>query len=263
MTVWIAIILGLVQGLCEFLPVSSSGHLFILENAFGIQDGGTFFTIMLHIGTLIAVFIAYWNQIVDIIRHPFQRKTGMLLISTVATVAMYLIFNKLFDEALSSGMLLGYSFLLTAVLLFIVDIFPQKNVKSIQEMRIPSALGIGLMQGIGILPGVSRSGATISGALFFNLERSAAAEYSFLLSIPAIVGGFATEIPDMVRTGFSGINWLPVIVGTLVAAVSGYLAIRFMIRLITKKKLYGFAIYVALLGTWVILDQNFLHMIFK
>lgn len=262
MAVWIAVILGLVQGLTEFLPVSSSGHLFILESAFGIKEGDTFFTIMLHIGTLIAVFIVYRKQIADIIRHPIQRKTGMLLISTAATVAMYLVFNKFFKTALSSGMLLGYSFLLTAILLFIVDRLPQKGGKSIQEMKIPSALSIGLMQGIGILQGVSRSGATISGALFFGLDRNEAAEYSFLLSIPAIIGGFVTEIPDMIESGITQIEWLPVLVGTVVAAVSGYFAIRFMIRLITNKKLYAFSIYVAALGVWVLLDQYLLHMVF-
>ena len=261
-----AIILGLCQGLCEFLPVSSSGHLTVLQKAFGVEEGGSFFIVMLHLGTLLAVFAVYRKQIFELLKKPFQKKTYLLAVSTVTTVLIYLIGGSVFDNLEGNGIALGCSFLFTAGLLTFTDfVAPKLNFKrtgSITDMSYGAAIGVGAMQGIGILPGVSRSGSTIAGARLFGLEKEAAAEFSFLMSIPAILGGLVTEIPDMVKGDVGNIPWLPIIIGMAVAAVSGYFAIRFMIKLITKKRLWGFAVYVGALGIFLILDASIFNILF-
>lgn len=262
----IAALLGLVQGLCEFLPVSSSGHLTVLEKLLGINEDGSFFIVMLHVGTLIAVFTIYRKQILEILKKPFQKKTYLLIVSTLVTVAIYAVFGSVFDGLEGNGIAIGCSFIFTACLLTFTDfVAPKirpKNNGSIDAMSYSAAIGVGAMQSIGILPGVSRSGSTIAGARLFGLEKEAAAEYSFLMSIPAILGGLVTEIPDLLDKGIGHIDWLYTVIGMLVAAVCGYAAIKFMIKLITKKKLWGFAVYVALLGVFLILDTTVFNLIF-
>ncbi|MBQ3108877.1 MAG: undecaprenyl-diphosphate phosphatase [Clostridia bacterium] len=261
MSIWIAIILGLAQGLCEFLPVSSSGHLVLLQNIFGVEKGALFFSVMLHVGTLIAVLVVYRKQILEMLRHPIQKKVGMLLLSTVVTTVIAFVFKDVFDQAYE-GAFLGFSFLFTAVLLILTERVGIRATKKIKDMTVLQAGFIGLMQGVAILPGVSRSGSTIAGAMYTGLERKDAADYSFLMCIPAILGSLVLELPDAISGGAGDINWLAVIIGMAVAAVSGYFAIRFMLRVITKKRLRGFAIYVAVLGVLVLLDQFVFHLFF-
>ena len=261
-----AIVLGLIQGLCEFLPVSSSGHLTLASRIFGISEADVPFTmIMLHVATLIAVCVVYRGQLWELIKKPFQKKTYLLIVSTAATVIIYVVCHKLFKGLEGNGIALGCSFMLTAgILLFTDFIVPHivKREKEIDKLSFPGALGIGAMQGIGILPGVSRSGSTIAGARLFGLKKEDAAEYSFLMSIPAIIGGFVTEIPDIIENGAGQIGWFSVIIGMIAAGVSGYFAIRFMIKLITKKRLWGFAAYVGALGLFIVLDACAFHLIF-
>ena len=265
MSIFEAIILGIVQGLCEFLPVSSSGHLLILQDLFNITAGGRFFTVMLHLGTLIAVLIVYRKRVIEMICHPVkQQKYWLWLIAaTAVTVVIQLIFGDLF-ESLEKVQYIGYFFLFTALMLTACDIW-RKNRKAdltVPRMKWYQALFVGFMQGIAILPGVSRSGATITGATFCNMKKEDAAEFSFLLSIPAILGGAVLEIPDAVREGVVG-SILPVIVGVIVAGISGYFAVRFMIKLITKHSFRGFAVYTAVLGLFIIIDWNFVHLLFN
>ena len=248
MNVLIAAVLGLVQGLCEFLPISSSGHLLLMEKIFGITDGGYFFTVLLHLGTLAAVLFVYRKRIIEMILHPVQQYKYWLwmIVATAVTLGVKLVFDKLFDEA-EDGRVLGLCFLLTSALLLLCTLLRNKlgGKNTIPTMKWYHAVGIGLMQGIAILPGVSRSGATITGATACRLKRDEAAEFSFLLSIPAILGGAVLEIPKAIREGTANVGVLSCIVGLIVAAVSGYFAVRFMIRLITKRSLNGFAIYTA------------------
>lgn len=247
MTVWIAIILGLVQGLAEFLPISSSGHLLLMQNIFGISDGGMFYTVLLHIGTLAAVLIVYRKIIIDMLLHPIERKMHWiwLIVATLVTVAIALVLKK-FDilETAESGRALGFCFIITSILLIICDFLRKRldGKRTITEMKWYHAVFIGFMQGIAPFPGISRSGATITGATACKLSREEAAEFSFLLSIPAILGGAVLEIPEAIKEGVT-VGALPCIVGVLVAAVSGYFAVKFMIRLITKRSLTGFAVY--------------------
>ena len=151
--------------------------------------------------------------------------------------------------------------MITAVILFIYEKLSHGK-KDIEHMKYTESLGVGLMQGVAIFPGVSRSGSTIAGARFFGLSKEAAAEYSFILSIPAILGSLVLQIPDVAAEGLHGTDWGCVIVGTIVAAVSGYFAIRWMLRLITKKSLKGFIIYVAALGVLVLCDQLIFNVFF-
>ena len=263
----IAILLGLVQGLCEFLPVSSSGHLFLISkltsDAVGENYFGSFFTVMLHVATLIAVLFVYREQVLAILRHPIQKLTLHLIVATLPTVVFALILKKFdaLDKWLDEGNFVGFSFLLTAVFLTVSELMcrRRKAKKSIDTMRWTDALVIGGMQAIGVLPGVSRSGSTIAGALGMRIDRKSAANFSFLLSIPAILGGLVLELyklvkePDSINlTVGTAAAW---ILGMLVAAISGYFAVRFMIRLITKKGLLGFAIYTGALGLVVLILQ--------
>ena len=269
MTIWIAMLLGLVQGLCEFLPVSSSGHLILLQRLFGVEENALFFTVMLHVATLIAVLIVYRRMVWRLLRHPFQKTVLYLILALVPTVLAALLFKKVppfdaFYEAAESGAYLGVCFLFTACLLTASDLIrrPRSRQRSLRSMRTADALAVGGMQAIGVLPGVSRSGSTIAGALFAGLDRKAAADFSFLLSIPSIVGGAVLEIPDALREGFGNIDWLCVAAGMLVAGVTGYFAIRLMLAAIKKRSLWGFAVYTGLLGAAILVDQFFTHCFF-
>jgi undecaprenyl-diphosphatase len=263
----IALLLGLVQGLCEFLPVSSSGHLFLIEKltqgAVGEDYFGMFFTVMLHVATLVTVCVVYREQLWGILKHPIQPLTLHLIIATLPTVAFALILKKFdkLDAWLEQGNLLGVSFLLTAAFLTVSELMCRRRraKKSIDTMRWTDALVIGGMQAIGVLPGVSRSGSTIAGALGMRIDRKSAANFSFLLSVPAILGSLVLELYKLVKNP-SSVNFnlefgVALILAMLVAAISGYFAIRFMIRLITNKGLLGFAIYTGVLGIVVLILQ--------
>lgn len=264
MNAFIAIILGLVQGLCEFLPISSSGHLLLLQKIFGISDGGLFFTVMLHLGTLAAVLVVYRKRIIEMLLHPVKQAKYWIwmIVATLVTAVMALVFKDVIDAA-NEGSLLGFCFLFTAELLVLCDFIRQKvECKlTVPSMKWYHAVFIGFVQGVAILPGISRSGSTITGATLCSMKKEDAAEFSFLLSIPAILGGAVLEIPGAVSAGAANINWLSVVLGVAAAAVSGYFAVRFMIKLITKHSLWGFAIYTAILGAFIVLDQNILHLI--
>ncbi len=264
MTVIKAIILGLIQGLCEFLPVSSSGHLLLAEKVFGITDSGYAFTVLLHLGTLIAVLIVYRKRVLRMILHPVKqwKYWVYLIIATAVTLGVKLALDDYFDAA-EDGRVLGYCFLLTALILVLADMLRQKRecLRTVPDMKWYHPIIIGLMQGVAILPGVSRSGSTMAGAAVCGLDRENSAEFSFLLSIPAILGGAVLEIPKAIKEGTANIDVLACAAGVLVAAVSGYFAVRFMIRLITKHSFKWFAVYTAALGVFVILDQFVLHLI--
>lgn len=266
MDVFHAAVLGLIQGLTEFLPVSSSGHLVLFQNLFGITEATRTFDVLLHIATLIGVFIVYWKDIWALIQKPFQRTTYLLIAATLPTVIIALVAGDLIDNVFAGGKILGFSFIITGCVLMYAD-SKRPGRKKVINMSYFDALVIGALQGIAICPAISRSGMTISGALSRNLNREAAAKFSFLMSIPAILGAMVLELKDM----FTGeaevitetIGILPMAVGFLTAAISGYLAIRFMLGIIRRGKLRYFAFYVFILGAFVIVDQNFTHFVFK
>lgn len=260
-----AIVLGLIQGLTEFLPVSSSGHLVLFQNLFGIHEATQAFSILLHVATLIAVFIYYWKDIWELICHPFQRTTALLIAATIPTVVIALLFNDTFNSIFGTGKFIGFNFILTGLILLYAD-SRTGGKKKIRNMSIFDSLIVGTMQGVAILPAVSRSGMTISTCLARGMDRENAARFSFLLSIPAILGGMVLTIKDML-TGevvlTEALGTVPMIAGFIAAAVSGYFAIRFMVNIIKNGKLKWFSLYVFILGTVLIVDQFFLHMIVK
>lgn len=260
-----ALVLGLIQGLTEFLPVSSSGHLVLFQNIFGIEEATQAFSILLHMATLIAVFVYYWQDIWTLIRNPFQRTTALLIAGTIPTVIMALLFNDTFNEIFGKGKFIGFNFLFTGIVLLYAD-SKHNGRKKVRNMSIFDALVVGTMQGVAILPAVSRSGMTISTCLARGMDRENAARFSFLLSIPAILGAMTLTVKDML-TGevalVESVGAVPMAVGFIAAAVSGYLAIRFMVDIIKKGKLKWFSVYVFILGAVLILDQFVLHMIVK
>ena len=254
-----AIVLGIVQGLTEFLPVSSSGHLVLLHNVFGMSEPQLFFDTMLHLGTLVAVVIVMWKSIVDIFTNFFSKMTLLLIVATIPAVLATLLFGDFF-EGTFTGTYLGYGFLLTACVLTLSEKISDR-VNRKREIGMGSTITMGVMQAVAIFPGVSRAGSTIAGGLVSGIDRRQAASFSFLMSIPAILGSVVLQGAKIVSDSAINVELLPTIVGAVCAAISGYFAIRFMLALISQKRLYGFAIYVAVLGIFVLLDQYLLKMI--
>ncbi len=249
---WEAVVLGLVQGLTEFLPVSSSGHLVIAQALLGIEEHVLIFDVFVHLGTLIAVFTAFWADIWGILKRPFRKITALLLTACIPTALMGLLLNDFFTALFSSLTAVACALCVTGILLWISDRFHGE--KTIEEMGFGHALAVGFFQGCAITPGLSRSGSTIFGAILCGLKRSEAAKFSFILSIPAILGAGALEVLDMLHTESLEISWT-YILGAAVAAVSGYWAIRFFIKLLEKAHLRYFSLYCWLLAAIVLLRQ--------
>lgn len=259
-----AAILGIIQGLTEFLPVSSSGHLTLFQKIFGLEEVTMSFDIILHVATLIAVFICYREDIWRLVKNPFQKTTYLLVVATIPTVLAALLFGDIIDQTFGTGNYIGINFMITAAILLYADT-RKKGFKKIKDMAYSDAVVIGVMQGIAICPAISRSGMTISGALARNLNRNSAARFSFLLSIPAILGAMTLTLKDIVTGGDPGlaeIGALPIIVGFIFAAVSGFLAIKFMISVVNRGKLKYFSLYVFILGILLTIDQFATHIIY-
>ena len=253
-----AAILGLVQGLGEFLPISSSGHLMLGRMVLGIsvdQNSGVYhmLDILLHVATLIPVLVVFWKDWWAILRNPFKSKTLLLLfIASLPTLVVKVLFDDFIDGA-ETGWFLGVSFLLTAVFLLVAEHISARMKARTEQPTIPQAIAMGCMQGVALLPGVSRSGSTLAGGLLCGLERKSAAKFSFMMSAPAIVAALLLEGYDAYKADvFEGVDMgsfvLPAVVGMVVAGVVGYIAIRFMLNLISRVSLNWFALYVAILG---------------
>ncbi len=249
---WQAVILGLIQGLTEFLPVSSSGHLTIVQSFMQISGNMITFDIFVHLGTLVAVFVAFWSDIAALLRRPFCRFTVMIIAGTIPAAIMGFLLNDFFEMLFSSITAVCCALIVTGVLLWISDHF--SGTKSVNDMTLKDALLVGIFQGIAITPGLSRSGSTIFGALLCGLKRSEAAKLSFILSIPVILGAAVKQLHDV--AGDSAFVFQPsYIVGAIVAAVSGYLAIRIFLRLLARKSLRVFSYYVWALAIVVLILQ--------
>lgn len=242
MKIWQAFVLGLIQGLSEFLPVSSSGHLLLAEKI-GVGEPSLFFNVLLHVGTLLAVVIVLRKPLFELIRHPFQKKTLYLIIASIPTACIALIF-KFFAPSLLDGAMRAFGFMLTSVSLFVSEkIIKKRNL----PLNCPRALATGFFQGIAVLPGVSRSGMTISAMLALGVERDEAAEFSFLLSIPIILASAAWETVEYVKVG-GIIEAAPVAVGVITAFVSGLIAVKAMLKIVKERSLIGFSIYTFLIS---------------
>jgi len=200
-----------------------------------------------------------WKNIVKLLKNPISKTMLYLIIATIPAVVFAVVFKDFFEGAFS-GMYLGYGFLFTAVVLTVSELISRRMEKKAasgnkKALNVPRSAAMGLMQAVAIFPGVSRAGSTIAGGLATGIDRRKAASFSFLMSIPVILGSVILQGVDVARAENVQVEWLPTIIGTVCGAISGYFAVRFMLALITKKKLYGFAVYVALLGIFVLLDQ--------
>jgi len=253
--------LGLIQGLAEFLPISSSGHLNLLQALFGVEmEHQLLFNILLHVATLAAVGIMFWKDWMDMILHPIKNRTLLLLfIASLPALAAKILFDKQLDYAETHNTFLGVCFLLTGLMLVLTQRCSVRNARRHAEKHtvgVGEALVMGCLQAVGMLPGISRSGSTIFGGVSAKLNRETAAKFSFMMSAPAIMAGMLSEGLDALESGVSFGSDLPaIIVGMLVAFVSGYLAIRFFMKLISRVSLNGFALYVTLIGILVIILQ--------
>lgn len=262
MNIFQAAVLGLVQGLAEFLPISSSGHLILARLLMGISDAEAamgkyiIFDVLLHAGTLLAVVVVFWKDWWGILKNPFKSKTLLLLIiASLPALVVVVLFNDLVEQFFT-GWFLGVSFLMTAVFLLIAESVSAKPGVRAQKPGFKHAIVMGIMQAISLLPGVSRSGSTLTGGLCSKLDRKAAAKFAFMMSAPAILGSLIFEGKSAIENGYlAELDLVPTIVGVVIAAVSGYLAIRFMLKLIQKVSLNWFALYVAIVGVVVLALQ--------
>ena len=271
MNIWEAVVLGVVQGLTEFLPVSSSGHLVLLQKIFRISDPTLPFTTAVHVGTLITVLIVLWKDIKGILTRIIQPLTLYLIIATIPTVIVALLFKDEIEAAFETGFFLCPAFLITAVFLLVSDRLYRGGKKSASgnipirthsQMNWRDALLIGLLQAVAIIPGISRSGATISAGLSRRLDRDFVARFSFLLSIPTILGALLFQVKDLLKgDSTESLALLPIVVGTLTSCIVAFFSIRLTIKLVRERSLWGFAAYTSILGILVLTDQIGLRLL--
>jgi len=252
LSAWQAIVLGIIQGLTEFLPVSSSGHLVIFQSLLGFKEPMILFDVFLHVGTLFAVFAAFWDDIRYLFSHILSKEVGLLIIATIPAALMGYFLEDYFTLLFSSVIAVACALILTGILLFISDRF--KGKRSLRQIGIKEALLIGVFQGLAITPGLSRSGSTIFGALLCQMNRKDAARFSFILSIPIILGAAVKSAIDMAGAGTISLEWT-YFLGAVVAAVFGYLAIKIFLKLLAKANLRIFSYYCWLIAAIVIITQ--------
>ncbi|HHV75832.1 MAG TPA: undecaprenyl-diphosphatase UppP [Syntrophothermus lipocalidus] len=249
-----AVILGIVQGLTEFLPVSSSGHLVIFQKLLGFQQPGVTFEVMLHLGTLVAVIAAFWSDVWGIIKKPMSRIVYLIILGTIPAGLIGVFLKPLFEQAFESLTVVGVGLIITGFLLVLGEKLGTRAWwgKEVEQTSVGDALFIGLLQGLAITPGISRSGSTISAGLLRGLDREFAARFSFLLSIPAILGAGILEGKDILDSGIAGHSLAPYIVGTVTAAVSSYIAIRIVMGLVKRGRLSLFSYYCWTVGILIL-----------
>lgn len=288
MSIFQAIIMGIIQGVTEFLPVSSSGHLAIFKNLFKLNlETGMLFDILLHIGTLVSVFIAFRKDIAALIKDGFSmlidifcnipiffrnlgasekepyyevagtaaRKMVLLIIVASIPTAILGFAGKKFTEYAEMGLLIpGICLLITAVVLFFADRVPN-GTKKIKHISYLNGFEVGIVQGIATMPGISRSGSTMAMCLFLGFEKKMAVKFSFLMSIPAILGALLLEVKDVSLSGITSSEWIAYVLGMLFAAVIGYIAIKTVMVIVRDRKFFIFSIYCFAVGMLAIIGN--------
>ena len=272
MSVLTAVVLGLVQGIAEFLPISSSGHLAIAEHLLNMQGAASvpdFYDVLLHLGTLVAVFIAYWEDIRDMVveffagigdlahhstPNPVPPARRLILMIVIGTLPLFVMvpFRHFFTGLGDNMYFIGGALIVTGILLFASDRV-RRGRKTEKTATMLDALLVGVGQAIALCPGVSRSGMTITTGCFVGFERKFAVRFSFILSIPAILGANILSIKDAVD---AGINWseMPMyLIGVAVAAVTGYLCIRLLKMIADRGRFGAFAYYCWTVGALVLI----------
>lgn len=275
MTIWLAILLGVVQGLTEFLPVSSSGHLVLIQTFFGGSNPEAdymLFDVLLHFGTLVSVFIAFWGDIRSLLaeffgwirdgfklrNRPYRRFIVMVLITIIPMFPVLLVKDQL-DALFSNTMFVGCALLVTAVVLMLSERAPRKRRDASNATWLDAFL-VGCAQAVAVVPGISRSGSTICAGLFRGFSRDFAVRFAFIMSLPVVFGANLLEIGDAVAQAEStGIPVSMYIIGVATAMISGLLAIR-LIRLVTNKGHFRpFVVYCGLVGVLSIIASIIMH----
>ncbi|MGN0484083.1 MAG: undecaprenyl-diphosphate phosphatase [Lachnospiraceae bacterium] len=281
MTLLQAIFMGVIQGITEFLPISSSGHLALFKNLFHVNtDTGVLFDVLLHIGTLAAVCVMYHHDIgkmisefwgilkdsfqnlktwinnmgdtpdevyIRVVRNSYRKLVLLILFSTIPTAIIGLAAKDLTAMADAMMIIPGIGLLITSVILFVADRLPEGN-KLPGHVTFTNAFLIGISQGIATLPGISRSGMTVTACIASGFKRTFAVKYSFLMSIPAIIGSLILELTEISSVSVSTPEVLYYLVGMIVAAVVGYICIQTMLFIVKNKKFSFFAVYCLLIG---------------
>ena len=272
-------LMGAVQGLSEFLPISSSAHIVFTSNFYKIfkqvaiqQEHSTqeiFFDIILHFGTLIAVLIYFRKEIWDICKALWQAiktknygttdaKLGLyIILGTIVTIILALPLEKFASHLVFHPAIVGGLLILTGGALFFSEYLSKKKDSKSTEINLIQALLIGLAQGVAVLPGLSRSGWTIAAGLFLGLDRQTAARYSFLLSVPIIMG--ASMVYPLVKIDMAeaaGYNWTSIIIGTIISGIVGYLCIKYFMKFISKFSLNIFGYYCVIMGVFTLIFFN-------
>lgn len=264
--------MGIFQGIAEFLPISSSGHLVLLQNLFGIEEGNLFFAEMLHFGTLVSIIVVYFNDIKKMVIEFFKligyilkgKKVGkinkyqklafLIILGSVPTAIIGLAFQDFFESLFASVLPIGIAFIITGLLLWIAEKKAFQN-KGISKMTFLDSLIIGTAQGIAIIPGISRSGSTIVAGLLRGLSKPLATEYSFLLALPATFGAGLIGIIKLIKSDAVILINLPLIIGVITSAVVGVFSIKILVKILNKNKLHYFSYYLWLLGIITIVSQ--------
>jgi len=268
-----AIVLGTIQGLTEFLPISSSGHLVISQHLFGLKESALLFDISVHMGTLMAIIIYFGKELREIIasvvrcvRLLLKREASLtdiyedsyiklavfIVIGTIPTAILGIGLHNVSDTLFSSVVIVGSMLVVTGVLLFMTGFllwsttWIHKEGATISQFSIKKAVIVGLIQGVAIIPGISRSGATIAAGLFLGLDKETAAKYSFLLSIPAILGAGILILKDI--HAYTALPLKIMLVGFMTSGIVGYCSLRFLVHIVKKGQLHFFAPYCWLAG---------------
>jgi len=257
------------------LPVSSSGHLAVTQQLLSVpEDRILFLTIMLHLGTLLSIFVVYAKDIAMIVVEFLRligelitgkgfkinnehRKLGIyIIVATIPTGLMGIFLGDIFESFYTSTIIIGIALMITGTLLWIAE-KSNSGTRDIRDMNVFDALIVGVFQGFAITPGISRSGSTIVGSLFRGFNKELATKFSFLISIPAILGATVLEVKDVLEVGMGDLTVGILVAGVLAAFISGLIAIRTLINFIKKEKLYYFSFYTWIVGAVVILTSIF------
>lgn len=267
MSIWNAIVLGLVQGIAEFLPISSSGHLSIMNNLFDmstVDNGHVFFDVLLHFGTLSSIFVVYWQDIVNMFRevlgfvnlgplagqpqkrYPSARLFIMIFFASLPMLLVIPVRNRI-EALFYQNIFIGIMLILTGCILYVSDRMQQGS-KTERNMTVLDAIIIGLCQCVAAIPGLSRSGTTITAGIASGLRRDFALRFSFLMSVPAVLGASVLSLVDAIDKGIDPASVPAYLIGMVAAMVSGIITISVFRRIFEKGKFGGFSYYCWVMG---------------
>lgn len=239
MEIWQALILGLVQGFSEFLPISSSGHLLLVRAIMGLEGTYLLFDILVHCATLLAIVIIFFKDLLGLLKPPFKT-LGILVIATIPAVIVGLLLSNYVDEIFGSAKYLCFFFLISATIMLLCEVIG-KRVAATKDITMKNAIAMGLLQSLAVLPGVTRSGSTIFGGVATGGKREEVAKFSFFMSLPIICGAVVLQLTDI--SSAVTLDWSAYVVGMLAAFASGLFAIKLMLKVIAKANYKWFALY--------------------